>query len=147
MIDSDIKKVYLADSGGVSFDWMIHKEDIEDFDISCLAHSTFVDVHIVSIILDIEVDEIGFLADETDPDCDPEFPRPVVRRGKQVRWRLKDLIRYIERVAELRWHAHYEMELEELRSRQRESSSEMAGRGDRQIESWRDTSSHQWAGG
>lgn len=125
MIDIEDKKVYLVDSSPVTFDWMIHKEDIEHLCPEHPAHQAFVDVHIVSIILGIEVGEIGLLADETDPDCDPEFPRPVVRRGKQVRWRLKDLTQYIERIAELRWHAHYEMELEDLRSRQREPSGEM----------------------
>lgn len=125
MVDFDIKKVRMIDSSPVSFDWMIHKEDIEHLCPEYFADKTFVDIHIVSIILGIEVGEIGYLADETEPDCDPDFPRPVVRRGEQVRWTLKSLIQYIEHTAELRWRSHYEMELEELRSFQRDRSGEM----------------------
>ncbi len=118
MIDFDIKKVHMVDSSPVSFDWMIHKEDIEHLCPEYLANSTFVDIHLVSIILGIEVGEIGDVADETRPYRDPDFPRPVVRRGQQVRWTLQSLIRYIEHTAELRWRSYYEMELEGLRSLQ-----------------------------
>ncbi|MFM0025300.1 hypothetical protein PQR70_03335 [Paraburkholderia madseniana] len=124
MVDFDIKKVRMIDSSPVSLDWMFHKEDIEHLSPECIADRTFVDMHIVSVILGIKVDEIGYLVDETDPDCDPDFPHPVVRRGANVWCTLKSLIQYIEHVAELRWRSHYEMALQELRSLQRDPSGE-----------------------
>ncbi|KWF20386.1 hypothetical protein WT56_02025 [Burkholderia pseudomultivorans] len=75
---------------------MIHKKDIGHFCLECLSGATFVDVHIACIVLGIDIEEIEFLMEES-PDRNPDFPRPVVRRGQQVRWRVKSLIQYIEK--------------------------------------------------
>ena len=112
MIDFDIKKVRMVDSGYGTLDWMIHKEDIEDFNIACLALTTFVDIHVVSIMLGIEIERIEELVDEDNPDRDLDFPLPVVRRGGQVRWRLKSLIQYVEKRVERSWCSRYDEALD-----------------------------------
>ncbi|WP_155640796.1 hypothetical protein [Burkholderia pseudomultivorans] len=93
---NDPRKVRMIDSSPASFDWMIHKKDIGHFCLECLSGATFVDVHIACIVLGIDIEEIEFLMEES-PDRNPDFPRPVVRRGQQVRWRVKSLIQYIEK--------------------------------------------------
>lgn len=126
MIDIDNKKIHLVDSGFVTLDWMVYKEDVEDLDVARLSIVTFVDIYLVSIMLGIEIEEIEELIDEKNSARDPDFPRPEVRRGKQVRWRLKSLIDYIKRKVESdverRCDYRFRKALEDLRSLHSDSS-------------------------
>jgi hypothetical protein len=124
MIDFDnLEKIRMIDSSRTSFDWMIHKEDIEHLNIASVSLSTYVDIHIVSILLRIEIEEIEYWIEEG-AGRNPDFPRPVVRRGQQVRWNLLSLINYMEKKVGSCYRYRYDKALEELRSLQRDSSRE-----------------------
>lgn len=127
MIGIATNKVYMVDSSYASFDWMIHKEDIEHLLTERISDTTFIDINIVSIMLGIPIHDIEESIDGENSSRDPDFPPPELRRGRQLRWRLKMVIKYIEKLAEAEAvrRYRYHKDFEERRATQRDQPGEM----------------------